>query len=54
MSSSLGTNISEILIKIQNILFLKMHLNVVCEMMHILSRPQCVNTKATNGFGCSL
>ena len=40
----LGTNFSEILIRMQTFSFKKLHLkNVVCEMASILSRPQCVN-----------
>ena len=40
----LGTNFSEIYIKIRTFPFKKMRLKcVVCEMATILSRPQCVN-----------
>ena len=40
----LGTNVSEILIKLQNFSFTKMHMEIiVCETAEILSRGGCVN-----------
>ena len=39
----LGTNVSEIPIKIQNFSFIKTHLKMSAEMAAILSGPQCVN-----------
>ena len=42
----LGTNFSEILIRIQTFSFKEMHFeNAVCKMASILSRPQCVYRK---------
>ena len=42
--SPLGTNFGEILIEIQTIFFEENTFeNVVCEMLFVSSRPQCVN-----------
>ena len=47
----LGTNISEILIEIQTFSLKKMFENVVCEMLYISSRPQCVKPPLKLGHG---
>ena len=44
---TLGTNFSEIISKIHTFYLAKMHLeNVVCEMVVILSRPQCDKSRS--------
>ena len=42
----LETTLSEIFIEIYAFLFRKMHLNAVCEMSAMFSRPRCVNSLA--------